>query len=68
MTVLQEKSVSLGIFMSVCIFFCMCGWEGICFLSFAWAPISVEVSLFISFYKKPESRQEGVFMLFVMFN
>lgn len=59
-----QKSVSLGIFVSVC----MCGWEGICFLSFAQAPISVEVSLFISFYKKPESRPEGFFILFVMFN
>lgn len=35
MTVLPGKSVSLRIFVSVCIFFCMCGWEGICFLCFA---------------------------------
>lgn len=64
----QESLFLLEYLCQCAFFFCMCGWEGICFLSFAWAPISVEVSLFISFYKKPESRPEGDFILFVMFN
>lgn len=39
-TVLPGKSVSLGLFVRVLSFVCMCGWEGICFLShIAWAPV-----------------------------
>lgn len=40
MAALPGKSVSLGLFVPVLSSVCICGWEGICFLShIAWAPV-----------------------------